>query len=62
MGLIGYRGIARVVAEIARSFGMRVIAHRRSGQPAGDIRLTDLEALLRESEAGSPENVVNPPL
>lgn len=54
MGLIGYRGIARVVAEIARSFGMRVIAHRRSDQPAADgVRLIDLESLLRESDVVS---------
>ena len=54
MGLIGYGSIARVVAEIARSFGMRVIAHRRSNQATGDAtRLTDLDSLLRESDVVS---------
>ena len=53
MGLIGYGSIARVVAEIARACGMRVIAHRRSNTPSADIRLTDLESLLRESDVVS---------
>ena len=54
IGLIGYGSIARVVAATARSFGMRVIAHRRSDQPAADgVRLIDLESLLRESDVVS---------
>ena len=54
MGLIGYGSIARMVAEIARSFGMRVIACRQSDKATGDAtRLADLESLLRESDVVS---------
>lgn len=51
IGLIGLGDIGTRVAHIARAFGMRVLAHRRSDAPAGEgIELVDLDTLFRESD------------
>ena len=51
LGIVGYGRIGRVVANIARAFGMNVIANRRSSAPSGDgVRTVDLDTLARESD------------
>ena len=47
LGLLGYGGVGRRAAHIARSLGMRVIAVRRSGdeEPRGRYRRPEIEAL-----------------
>lgn len=55
MGLVGFGHIGRAVAEIAKSFGMKVLAYARhppAQVPAG-VRLTDLDTLFRESDVVS---------
>lgn len=47
LGIIGYGRIGRRTAEIARAFGMRVLAYSRS---ASDGACVSLENLLRESD------------
>ncbi len=54
IGLIGLGDIGTRVAGIARAFGMRVLAHRRSDAPAGEgTELVDLDTLFRESDVVS---------
>jgi len=52
LGVVGYGRIGRTVAAIGRAFGMEVIAARRSAAGAGDadVRMADLETVLRESD------------
>lgn len=51
MGLVGCGDIGRVVAGIARSFGMRVIVHKRHPDPAmTGVPFVDLDTLFRESD------------
>ncbi len=52
MGLIGFGAIAQAVARIALAFGLRVVATRQADRPAEipEVRLVDLETLLRESD------------
>lgn len=50
MGIIGYGRIGRATAAIARSFGMRVLAHSRRGN---DPACVPLETLLAESDVVS---------
>jgi len=64
MGLVGAGRIGQAVAKIARAFGMEVIAFDRfpSAHIPDYIRLTDLDAVFRESDVVSlhcplsPEN------
>ena len=55
LGLVGYGGVGRAIAEKARAFGMRVMATRRTARPADDgtqilAGADALERLLRESD------------
>jgi glycerate dehydrogenase len=52
LGLIGYGRIAQATAQIARAFGMKVVASRkRAGVPAGDeVEFVDLDRLFTESD------------
>jgi len=55
MGIVGIGRIGRATAELALAFGMKVLAHdvnTPANLPA-DIRMTDLETLLRESDVVS---------
>ncbi|MCF8029559.1 MAG: D-2-hydroxyacid dehydrogenase [Desulfohalobiaceae bacterium] len=54
-GVVGLGRIGSRVADLARTLGMRVLAHTLSGKstvPEG-VELTDLETLLRESDVVS---------
>ena len=53
MGLIGYGRIGRATAEVARAFGMRVLAHDPMADPAEYPELTSLETLLKTSDVVS---------
>lgn len=51
MGILGFGRIGRATADLARAFGMRVMAHSRSPiKEAGGVRAVDLETLFRESD------------
>jgi glycerate dehydrogenase len=52
MGVVGYGNIGRRVAEVARAFGMRVIATRSTRHPAGaeGVELLPLEAILSSAD------------
>ncbi len=55
MGLVGLGRIGRSVAEVAQSFGMKVLAYdaaATSGELDG-VTMTDLETLLRKSDVAS---------
>lgn len=54
MGIVGYGRIGQATAQLARAFGMKVIAHNRSAIDApGDVRQVELDALFRESDVVS---------
>ena len=55
MGIVGLGGIGQKTAQIARSFGMRVLAHRRRKTlPAPDgVSYADLEELFAQSDVVS---------
>jgi glycerate dehydrogenase len=54
MGIVGYGRIGQTTAQLARAFGMKVIAHNRSAIDApGDVRQVDLDSLFRESDVVS---------
>ena len=51
LGIVGYGRIGAAVARIGAAFGMKVLAYRRSGIPAGEpAQAADLETLFRESD------------
>lgn len=52
MGFLGYGTIAKRTAEIARSFGMQIIAHSRTmpAQTAENFRWVSLDELCRQSD------------
>jgi phosphoglycerate dehydrogenase-like enzyme len=54
LGLIGYGSIGQAVAARAAPFGMRILATRRSADPAGatthGVQLVGLDTLLEEAD------------
>jgi glycerate dehydrogenase len=54
MGIVGYGRIGQATAQLARAFGMPVLAHNRSAiAQEHEVRQVDLEALFRESDVVS---------
>ena len=53
MGLIGYGRIGQSTAEVARAFGLRVMAYDPLADSSAHPELTDLETLLRASDVVS---------
>jgi glycerate dehydrogenase len=51
LGIVGHGRIGRAVAAVGRAFGMRILAHGRSG--GGGPETADLDTLLRESDVVS---------
>ncbi len=47
-GIAGYGSIGKAVADVARAFGCRVIAFKRT--PAEDVETVDIDTLCRESD------------
>ncbi len=62
VGLVGLGAIGQRVAQLARAFGCRVIATRRSDSPApvAEVELMPLERLLAESDVVSLHCPLNP--
>lgn len=52
LGIVGYGRIGQCVAQIARAFGMNILAHTRTrpDDAAGHVKFVDLEVLFRESD------------
>ncbi len=50
LGIIGFGRIGQAVAKRAQGFGLHVIFHDPTSQPAFDASSVDLETLLRESD------------
>jgi D-3-phosphoglycerate dehydrogenase len=50
LGIVGFGDIARVLADKARSMGLRVIAHTRRAVAAEHVTFTTLPDLLRRSD------------
>lgn len=54
IGIVGFGRIGRAVAELARAYGMHVLAHDVAGTPADrGVRFVDLDTLFRESDVVS---------
>lgn len=54
LGIVGFGRIGAAVAEIARAFGMKVIAHNPSAKAAPPfVRFVDLDTLFRTSDVVS---------
>lgn len=53
MGIVGYGAIGRRVGDMARAFGMRVLAHGRRPIPDADVEQVPFEELLRRSDVVS---------
>lgn len=53
LGLIGYGGIGRRVAQLGTAFGMEVLAWTRSGRVDGAARSADFEEVLQHSDVVS---------
>lgn len=50
IGLIGLGRIGNATADVARGFGMKVIAYDPFAKPGGDIELMELNEVLRNSD------------
>ncbi len=63
MGVVGYGRIGRRVAEIARAFGMKTIAHRPSGKAgptSDDLPTCGLDELFERADVISPHCPLTP--
>jgi D-3-phosphoglycerate dehydrogenase / 2-oxoglutarate reductase len=59
LGLIGFGGIAREVARIARGSGMQVIAWNRTPRKAAGVEFVELDELLAASDVVSLHLLLN---
>jgi D-3-phosphoglycerate dehydrogenase len=59
LGLIGFGGIAREVARIARGSGMQVIAWNRTPRKAAGVEFVELDELLTASDVVSLHLLLN---
>ena len=50
MGIVGFGRIGRAVADLARAFGMKVLAHDAAAPPQTGAEPVDLETLFRRSD------------
>ncbi len=50
IGLVGYGNIARKVAQIARAFGLKVLAYRRNPVPEEGVEFVSFDTVIRESD------------
>lgn len=50
LGIVGYGNIGRAVGKVARAFNMNVLAYKRNPDKDTEVRFTDFETLLRESD------------
>lgn len=50
LGIIGYGRIGKVMAEIAKGFNMNVLVYDGYAAKTSDVRFTDLDTLLKESD------------
>ncbi len=50
LGIVGYGGIGRKVAEIGRAIGMRILVHTRTPKEESGTEFVSLEELLRQSD------------
>lgn len=60
LGLIGYGGIGRRVAELGAAFGMEVVVWNRSGTADAPARAVALDEVLRESDVVSLHLALTP--
>jgi len=61
LGIVGLGRIGRATAEMARAFGMRVLATNRSKiEPPEGVELVDLETLFRQSDVVSLHCALTP--
>jgi D-3-phosphoglycerate dehydrogenase len=59
LGIVGFGGIGREVARIARGIGMEVIAWNRTPRPDADVPLVELDTLLARADVVSLNLALN---
>jgi D-3-phosphoglycerate dehydrogenase len=59
LGVIGLGGIGREVARIGQGIGMNVIAYNRTARAHDNIKLVDIDTLLREADVVSLNLTLN---